>query len=95
MKIVSELWDGIVYVLQVVIMTAFMTLFLGMLFAPAFEGVLAHDLQLKAAGMGATTLSDLTEANRKMTLTRIGLWLTCFGAWTFLIAANVVYWGIH
>jgi hypothetical protein len=95
MKLINELWDALTYVLQIVVMTAVLTLFLGLLFAPAFEGFVARDLQLKAAGMGCATEEDVRNALWKMTLTRVALWLACIAAWAFLVISNVIYHNIH
>jgi hypothetical protein len=92
MKIINEIWEAFTYILGLVLMTAVTTLFVGALFAPCFLGMIAPDLQLKAAGSGCTTVEELQDANRKLMLTKLALWITAILAWTTLIVTNLFYW---
>lgn len=93
-SILSQLWDGILHVAAVIVGVCLLTAFLGMLFAPALEPFLMNDVKKIAAGEGVTTVADIENARSKLTMLRIGLWLTAAIGWSFLVITNLLYWRI-
>jgi len=91
MKLIEDIWEAVMYIAGVVIMTAVLTLFVGALFAPGFERLITQDLQAAAIGDRNSTLESMASAHRKLFLTRLGLWITAGCAWSFLIVTNLYY----
>ena len=91
MKLIENIWEAVMHIIGVVIMTAVLTLFVGALFAPGFERLFTRDLQAAAIGDRHSTLESMATAHRKLFLTRIGLWITAGFAWAFLIVTNLYY----
>ena len=91
-NVVGEIWGAITYILGMVITVAFMTVFLGMLFAPCFEDFVARDLKVRLAE--ATTLDEVLMGRRQLALARLALWLSAIFAWSLLLVTNAVYWRV-
>lgn len=84
-NILSDIWEAICQVLNLVVGTLFLAVFIGALFAPLFEAFLPKEFQLKMMGVGCTTEADIIAARRQLTFVRIGLWIVAAIAWGFAI----------
>ncbi|HRT06900.1 MAG TPA: hypothetical protein P5038_00455 [Candidatus Paceibacterota bacterium] len=70
---------------------------LPLLIAPALEPLLINrELEMKAAGAGATTVEEIVEAGRRfdrhVLRLRITLWAVAVLSWIALLVMNLSYW---
>ena len=93
-NIAVQIWEGITYVIGMILGTLVVGFLVGALFAPMFEGFMGKNLRRTELGANGASIAEMNDATRKLKLLRLDLWLTCALAWGFLIVSNLIYWRI-
>jgi len=77
-------------ILESICGVALLGLFVGLLVAPLFEPLI-EDRMMRDPDGSFVNLSQMPDIARQMIPIRIGLWIICIGAWSFVFWANLCW----